>query len=108
MAAHPDAAAARILVVEDDAAIAELIELYPDKEGLETRCVASAEAAESALRRKVFHLVILDINLPGRDGFQWKRRQERRERISQRQWRDVPLPATTGPRHRVEYRCAVR
>ena len=66
--AHPDAATGRILVVEDDVAIAELIELYLDKEGLESTCVASAEAAESALRHLVFHLLILDINLPGRDG----------------------------------------
>ncbi len=69
--AHPDAATGRILVVEDDVAIAELIELYLDKEGLESTCVASAEAAESALRHLVFHLLILDINLPGRDGFQF-------------------------------------
>ena len=71
MAEHPDGAAARVLVVEDDAAIAELIELYLDKEGLESTCAASAEEAESMLRGMVFHLVILDINLPGRDGFQF-------------------------------------
>ena len=69
--ALPDAAAARVLVVEDDAAIAELIELYLHKEGLESTCVASAEEATSTLHRSVFHLVILDINLPGRDGFQF-------------------------------------
>ena len=69
--AHPDAAAVHVLVVEDDAAIAELIELYLHKEGLESTCVASAEEAESTLRRMVCHLVILDINLPGRDGFQF-------------------------------------
>ena len=69
--ADPDAAAAHVLVVEDDEAIAELIELYLHKEGLESTCVASAEEAESTLRRMVCHLVILDINLPGRDGFQF-------------------------------------
>ena len=75
--AHPDAAAARVLVVEDDAAIAELIELYLHTEGLESTCVAAAEEATSTLQRKVFHLVILDINLPGRDGFQFLQHVQR-------------------------------
>ena len=61
VAAHPDAATGRILVVEDDIAIAELIELYLDKEGLDSTCVASAEAAESALRRLVFHFRLPDM-----------------------------------------------
>jgi DNA-binding response OmpR family regulator len=66
-----DVAAARILVVEDDAAIAELIGLYLEREGLASTVAASAEAAEGALRREVFHLLILDINLPGRNGFEF-------------------------------------
>lgn len=63
--------APRILVVEDDAAIAELIQLYLEQEGLESTAVASAEQAEVALRQIVFHLVILDLKLPGRDGFRF-------------------------------------
>ena len=69
VAARPEAT--RVLVVEDDAAIAELIQLYLEQEGLESTAAASAEAAENALRGEVFHLLILDINLPGRDGFQF-------------------------------------
>lgn len=61
----------RILVVEDDAAIAELIGLYLESERLEPTFATSAEEAEAALRRAVFHLLILDINLPGRNGFQF-------------------------------------
>ena len=67
----PDPAAARILVVEDDPAIAELIQLYLQREGLDSTIAASAEQAERALRRELFHLLILDINLPGRNGFQF-------------------------------------
>ncbi len=63
--------AARILVVKDDAAIAELIGLYLESERLEPTFATSAEEAEAALRRAVFHLLILDINLPGRNGFQF-------------------------------------
>ena len=70
-AGAPDPAPARILVVEDDAAIAELIQLYLEREGLGSAVATSAEDAEDALRREVFHLLILDINLPGRNGFQF-------------------------------------
>ena len=58
-------------MVEDDAAIAELIQLYLEREGLGSAVATSAEDAEAALRREVFHLLILDINLPGRNGFQF-------------------------------------
>ena len=68
---QPDSTAARVLLVEDDVAIADLIQLYLDEEGLESTAVASAEQAEAELRRVVFHLLILDLNLPGRDGFQF-------------------------------------
>ncbi len=67
----PEPAAARILVVEDDPAIAELIQLYLQREGLDSTLAASAEQADGALRRELFHLLILDINLPGRNGFQF-------------------------------------
>lgn len=70
-AAAPDTAPARVLVVEDDAAIAELIGLYLEREGLASTVAGSAEEADRALRRAVFHLLILDINLPGRNGFQF-------------------------------------
>ena len=67
----PDPVAARVLVVEDDPAIAELIQLYLEQEGLGSVVAGSAEDAEDAMRREVFHLLILDINLPGRNGFQF-------------------------------------
>lgn len=67
---RPDPAT-RILVVEDDAAIAELIGLYLERAGLESTIAVSAEEAEAALSREVFHLLIVDINLPGRNGFQF-------------------------------------
>ena len=66
-----DPAVARILVVEDDPAIAELIQLYLQRAGFDSTIAASAEQADSALRRELFHLLILDINLPGRNGFQF-------------------------------------
>ena len=67
----PGPSATRILVVEDDPAIAELIGLYLEREGLASTIAVSAEQADSALRADVYHLLILDINLPGSDGFQF-------------------------------------
>ena len=60
----------RILIVDDDANIAELISLYLMKECYETRIVGDGE---SALREfPIFkpNLVLLDLMLPGVDGFE--------------------------------------
>ncbi len=59
----------KILIVDDDINIAELISLYLTKECFETRIVGDGE---QALREyKVFepHLVLLDLMLPGIDGY---------------------------------------
>lgn len=60
----------KILVVDDDVHISELLKLYLEKEGYE---VAVAEDGDEAIERfKAFQprLVILDIMLPGKDGTQ--------------------------------------
>lgn len=60
----------KILIVDDDANIAELISLYLMKECYETKIVGDGE---SALREfPVFkpNLVLLDLMLPGMDGYQ--------------------------------------
>lgn len=60
----------KILVVDDDIHISELVKLYLEKEGYE---VAVAEDGEEAIERfKAFQprVVILDIMLPGKDGTQ--------------------------------------
>lgn len=58
-----------VLLVEDEASIRELVSLYLTKEGF---AVATAEDGERALRRleeQRFDIVILDLALPGIDGF---------------------------------------
>ena len=60
----------KILIVDDDANIAELISLYLMKECYETKIVGDGE---SALREfPIFkpNLVLLDLMLPGMDGYQ--------------------------------------
>jgi two-component system response regulator RegX3 len=60
-----------VLVIEDVAELAGLIELYLVKEGLLVRKAESAEAAFALLREWKADLVILDLNLPGMDGFEF-------------------------------------
>ena len=60
----------RILVVDDDYNISELIRLYLEKEGFEIRNVYDGNKALSEFSDFAPSLVILDIMLPGRDGWE--------------------------------------
>lgn len=60
----------RILIVDDDENIAELISLYLMKECFETKCVLDGEQALKAFHDFHPHLILLDLMLPGMDGYQ--------------------------------------
>ena len=60
----------KVLVVEDDRAISDLLRLYLEKEGVEVTVTDTAEAALPAIEEAEFDLLLLDVNLPGRDGFE--------------------------------------
>ena len=57
-----------VLVVEDEAAIAEVITLYLRRDGYAVHVETDGDAALAAWRRLRPVAVILDIGLPGRDG----------------------------------------
>ncbi len=59
----------RILIVDDDENIAELISLYLLKECFDTEIVSNGEEALKVFRSYRPHLVLLDIMLPGIDGY---------------------------------------
>ena len=59
----------RILIVEDEKPIAELIPLSLRRAGYHCQCVYDGLAAADVLERERFDLVLLDIMLPGVDGF---------------------------------------
>ena len=65
---------ARILVIEDVKEMAELIRLYLQKEGVEAALCETAEEALAEFGRQRFDLVVLDVNLPGMDGFEFLQR----------------------------------
>ena len=60
----------KILIVDDDNNIAELISLYLTKECYETMIVNDGESVIPALDTFSPNLILLDIMLPGMDGYQ--------------------------------------
>ena len=60
----------KILIVDDDENIAELISLYLKKECYDTLIVNDGEEALRAFTEFSPNLVLLDLMLPGIDGYQ--------------------------------------
>ena len=58
----------RVLVVEDEAHIRELIQLHLGLEGLEIEAIADGQEALARANAESFDLIILDLMLPGVDG----------------------------------------
>ncbi|MHC8338963.1 MULTISPECIES: response regulator [Pseudomonas] len=58
----------RVLIVDDDPLIRELLHAYLSQEGYDVHCAATAELAETFLASQTVDLVMLDIRLPGKDG----------------------------------------
>ena len=59
----------RILIVEDDAALARVVHDVLVFEGFDVQVVADGEIAISRASEFLPDLVLLDLTLPGRDGF---------------------------------------
>jgi len=64
----------RVLIVEDDRLLANGLTETLRRSGYVVDAVSSAEAADAALKVTDVDLLVLDIGLPGMDGFTWLRR----------------------------------
>ena len=64
----------KILIVDDDSSIAELVSLYLEKECYDTRICEDVEEALKSLEKEPVALIILDLMLPGIDGYEVCRR----------------------------------
>lgn len=58
----------KILVVDDDMRLRSLLERYLTEQGYIVRSVANSQQMGRLLEREHFHLIVLDLMLPGEDG----------------------------------------
>jgi two-component system OmpR family response regulator len=79
---------ASILLVEDDAEIGALISRYLQTNQMTVSVVENGAAMDEALAAAAYDIVLLDINLPGEDGFSICRRL--------RSDRDLPIVIVTA------------
>ena len=70
----------RILIVEDEPAIAFALEADLQSEGYETTAVKTGDDAIRRAEAEQFDLVLLDVMLPGKDGFEVCRELRRNQR----------------------------
>jgi DNA-binding response OmpR family regulator len=86
--------ATEILIVEDEPSIAEVVGLYLRRAGYQVQAVRDGEAALKLLDQHLPDLIVLDVMLPGADGFsilRWLRDRS-----------DVPVIFITARREEVE------
>jgi two-component system, OmpR family, response regulator len=58
-----------LLLLEDDPNLSESVSEYLEEQGYDVLCVYDAASAEDALYEHRFDLLLLDVNVPGGDGF---------------------------------------
>ena len=81
----------RLLLVEDEAAIREMLVLALERAGFEVAEAASAQQADSAIVDRVPDLILLDWMLPGTSGIELARRLKKQELT-----REVPIIMLTA------------
>jgi DNA-binding response OmpR family regulator len=74
MATMTAGAEVNVLVVEDDASIADLLDLYLREAGYRVLLAPSGERGLQLFGQQAIALVVLDVGLPGMDGFEVCRR----------------------------------
>lgn len=60
----------KILIVEDDEAIANLIKINLEAEGYQCACAFDGKEGADLIEEEVFDLILLDIMLPEIDGYE--------------------------------------
>jgi two-component system OmpR family response regulator len=79
----------RVLVVDDDDAIRELLEELLTRDGFDVTALADPTQVEAAARAQRFHLALLDLMMPRQDGIETLRRLRLADR-------DVAVIIVTG------------
>lgn len=84
----------RILVVDDDPAIRGLVQEYLGEHGIEVLCAGGGQEMTRMLEAEPVDLVMLDVKLPGEDGFNLARTLRNRS--------NLPIIMLTGQGHEVD------
>ena len=90
MTSAPPRSPPHVLVVDDDAAIRELLSEYLAENDMRVTTAASGSEMADTLREESIDLVVLDLRLPGEDGMQLARQL--------RETSAVPVIILTGKR----------
>ena len=59
----------KIVIIEDDKEIREELKILLQNSGYEVKAISEFENVENKIIEEQAHLVLLDINLPGKNGF---------------------------------------
>ncbi|WP_333606967.1 osmolarity response regulator transcription factor OmpR [Arsukibacterium sp.] len=79
----------KVLVVDDDMRLRSLLERYLIEQGYIVRSVANYEQMQRLMERENFHLLVLDLMLPGEDGLSICRKLRQQEN-------DIPIIMLTA------------
>ncbi|SFD21534.1 two-component system response regulator OmpR [Pseudoalteromonas denitrificans] len=79
----------KVLVVDDDMRLRSLLERYLVEQGFIVRSAGNSEQMDRLLERENFHLLVLDLMLPGEDGLSICRRLRQKEN-------DIPIIMLTA------------
>jgi DNA-binding NtrC family response regulator len=70
----------RILVVDDDAGICDLLDTVLTRDGYEVRTLSDPTAVEAEIRGGKYHLVLLDVMMPRQDGLETLKKLRKTDR----------------------------
>lgn len=79
----------KVLVVDDDMRLRGLLERYLVEQNFQVRTAANSEQMDRLLERENFHLMVLDLMLPGEDGLSICRRLRQKDN-------DIPIIMLTA------------
>jgi two-component system chemotaxis response regulator CheY len=96
-AAATQAKAPLVLVVDDDPEIRDLCDMLLERAGYQPMTAASGEEAVSILEQTTPALIVLDLNMPGMDGWSVAALVRKHERTAR-----IPILVLTGLTQNVE------